>query len=519
MKTKNPDTNTSKFKIIWRIVLLLSFVFPLIINLKIIFGGTFPFWYDPARDMLLGLENLKKITLIGPPSGIPGIFYGPYWIWLISLAELISKDPRIVAFLIATVPYFTLFPYVLYKLSSVLTKRIALMVWLAFILTTSYSSRIWNPYPAPLIYLSYLALIISIDFNSFDKVNLVKILASGIVAGLLVNFHISFGIAILTSSFIYLTFEFLLNFKLYGKSLLNSLKNRLVVFILFSLGVFIVYLPFLVFESRHGFNQIKSLTFTLQQAIIHHSSVVGQIGLSKEQIIQNFLNRLDEIFRLPVSSYIILLLLSFASLIYIAIKKFKLKLDRNEVNFLSVLIINHLVVVYIFLTSKNPIWGYHFMGVDMIQLLLLGFLAKKLPIVNIGLFLGTVWIAWMSIIGFSKSFVTKITYSCFITEDKIVQTTYKDANHSHFNLFVYNPGIYTYDYDYLFQWEGKKYGYIPKTNRMVDPKQPAYLIMPKIDKPGIKEDFIDYRTPIKIYKTVKKWENADGTVILKRVKR
>jgi len=62
-------------------------------NLYAIISGNISFWYDPARDMLSAWDNLHKLTLIGSTSGIPGIFYGPYWIWLLSIPIFFSKDP------------------------------------------------------------------------------------------------------------------------------------------------------------------------------------------------------------------------------------------------------------------------------------------------------------------------------------------------------------------------------------------------------------------------------------------
>ena len=110
-----------------KIIFSLIFILPFLASLKDILTGIIPFWYDPARDFLLALENLKKPTLLGPPTGIPGIFYGPYWIWLISIGMIFSKNPRFIVFLIQTLPYFTIFPLVLYKLTKHLGEKVFLL--------------------------------------------------------------------------------------------------------------------------------------------------------------------------------------------------------------------------------------------------------------------------------------------------------------------------------------------------------------------------------------------------------
>src|SRR3989338_476175 len=106
----------------FRLILLFSFGFPLLLALSSVLTGSIPFWFDPGRDLMLASDNLHKLSLIGPPSGIPGFFYGPYWIWLLSLGMLFSRDPKIIAIIVLTIPYFVIFPFALYKLSQLLDK-------------------------------------------------------------------------------------------------------------------------------------------------------------------------------------------------------------------------------------------------------------------------------------------------------------------------------------------------------------------------------------------------------------
>src|SRR4051794_6663508 len=115
------------------IVFLILIAVPLGMAIFDLYYKTIPFWYDPARDFLLALDNQKKLSLIGEPSGIPGLFYGPYWIWLISLALYFSHDPRVVQFLILTLPYFVVFPLILWKLRSVFDTKIIIALWSLFI--------------------------------------------------------------------------------------------------------------------------------------------------------------------------------------------------------------------------------------------------------------------------------------------------------------------------------------------------------------------------------------------------
>lgn len=176
--------------------------------------------------MLLGLDNLQKPTLIGPPSGIPNEFYGPYWIWLISAALTISRDPRFVTFFVEAIPYFVIFPFVLYRFSKILKKEIVLMIFVVFTFSFNYKFFLWNPHLAPLFYLSFVYMLLKSDFISLKPLNIVWIGLSGFLLGLVMNFHLSFGLGLMVSSVFVFIIEFLVNIKQYKKNLLKNILTR-----------------------------------------------------------------------------------------------------------------------------------------------------------------------------------------------------------------------------------------------------------------------------------------------------
>ncbi len=164
--TLQPQKRSSRLRFIIPIqtaALILLVISPVIISLTDIWKGMIPFWYDPARDFLLALDHLNKPRLIGQETGIPGVFYGPFWIWFLSLGLLISKDPRFVATVVLTVPYFTLFPCVLYQLTKSYGKLVFLILWFLFIFSfRNYSTYLWNPHLAPLILLLNIYLLVQL---------------------------------------------------------------------------------------------------------------------------------------------------------------------------------------------------------------------------------------------------------------------------------------------------------------------------------------------------------------------
>src|SRR5258708_8759069 len=123
-------------------IFVFSILLTCVFSLREILSGSIAFWFDPARDLLSALNNLHKLTLIGPTSGIPGIFYGPYWIWLLSFAETISKDPRIIALVVQSVPYLIIFPIILWRYKELFGTPVTIGLWLLFMLSfNSYATQ------------------------------------------------------------------------------------------------------------------------------------------------------------------------------------------------------------------------------------------------------------------------------------------------------------------------------------------------------------------------------------------
>lgn len=502
---KKPRANPQKF--LKYLLVFFSIIFPIILSLQNILSDTMAFWFDPARDFLLALNNLKKPTLIGQPTGIPGLFYGPYWIWLISFGLLFSWDPRIVTVLILTIPYLTFFPYLLYRLRSKYEETDWCFLWLLFYFAFStYANSLWNLHPAPLILLFLIYLIINVDFSKLNKPNLIRLFILGVVSGLLINFHFSLGLAILFSTFIFLVMK-AVKFRFQIKSFFSFLA-----------GLLFSFSPFLLFEFRHGFNQIKTLVKTFTDAVFYNTSAVGQVGFSKDKITQVFFERFFKLINLQISYKILFYLLIILGL-YLFYKSIKREIyfTKSEGSFFLFLVLSGGSILALYLTSKNPVWEYHFIGVEVLFLLFLGLIIRKILLIR---FLFMIWVIILIIMNvyrvIAQPKASPYSLSSLQTKKYVVDTIYQDAGKKPFTIFAYSPSIYTYDYDYIFKWFAeKKYFYLPNREKIGD--QPVYLIIPKVEEP-IKEDFINYKTPSNIYKTDKAWDIDDGTTIIKRLK-
>lgn len=492
---------------------ILILAFPLLFALYNILQGGMAFWFDPARDFLLAVRNLEKPTLIGQPTGIPGLFYGPYWLWLISLGLLISKDPKIVTILILALPYIFLFPLLLYQFKKTFSNhKIWLILWLLFFVSYNcYFVSLWNPHLAPLLTLFYLYLFF--DLGKKKK----KIIFIGFIAGLITNFHFSFGLGIIFGTFLFFLLRFIRELARNIKKAKQLILNILLTYLSFAFGVLVPFIPFIIFELRHGFHQIQALFKTVTNALFYNTATVGVTGLDNSQKVKEIYQILLKLLSLNINEYILLLLIITLVIYFLRLLKTGvIRLSSEEKRLTAVTLTLFSSIVLFYFSSENPVWQYHFIGFEAFFLVLLGILLAKIKWLRIIISLWLVFLLADQMIGMINSYKDNpYLLSSLTTKKYIVDQIYKDSNHSPFVVFVHSPAIYTYDYDYLFYWLGNdKYSYLPERGLVAN--YPVYLIIPPTSE-GIKEDFINYKTPNDRFKTEKEWLIDDGTYIFKRL--
>lgn len=386
-------------------------------SLLVLANGTFPFWYDPARDLFSALASHQKISLIGPPSGIPGVYYGPYWIWILSIITFISLHPAVIIFFTLTLPYFILGPLILWKLKETLGLKTIFLFWGTFALFhEKYFTQLWNPHPAPLIFLGVIFFVTT--GSPF---------LTGLFASFLANFHMSFGIGIILATTLF-----------FGK------KWR------YFLGLALPFLPILIFETRHGFFQIKAIA----NAFFWHSYsdpiVLALQGLTLAQM-------MDELNNTALGFWWLI------PIIILEIIFFKRRFSSNLKRVVLYLIVCLTTILTIYFTAKNPVWSYHFIAVDLlVTLLVIIFICQT-----------KIWPVILSLFLFI-TFITKIHAAFYNPPDLLstnfsnryygVKEAFKDAAGQPFSYVAYTWPLLrtnTPDYDYLFLLAGKKEKTIP----------------------------------------------------------
>jgi hypothetical protein len=326
----------------------------------------------------------------------------------------------------------------------------------------------------------------------------------------------SFGVTQLFATTIFLLISLGI-FSYQSKLQKNRAVLRVVMTLLaFAAGFLLCSAPFILFEVRHDFRQIKAIIYVLTQSILYNSAVVGQLGLSKAEIWQEFLLIPSTILQLPRNALIPWWVFIIFMVGYLYGKR-QFHLSLLQKRLVVLLGLSTVIMLTVYLSSKNPIWKYHFIGAEIIILLFGGLLANKSRVLTLLLF---VWVVWISASTLVRTITVPATDPMSLptlnAKQFVVESIYKDAQNQPFAVYTYSSAIMTYDYDYLFAWLGNdKYSYLPSN----DPNfHLVYLVIPEATETLV-ASFTNDKTPSSQFETADQWKIANGTVVVKRVKK
>jgi 4-amino-4-deoxy-L-arabinose transferase-like glycosyltransferase len=125
-------------------------------------GDLLGFWYDQGRDALViwDLIYKGKLFLIGPTTGLAGIFRGPWYYWLITPFYWMGHGNPIypIIFLIfTTVVAIGVIYYLGYKIQNKATGILAAII-ASFSFYIVYASR-WLSNPTPMLLISLVMIV------------------------------------------------------------------------------------------------------------------------------------------------------------------------------------------------------------------------------------------------------------------------------------------------------------------------------------------------------------------------
>lgn len=202
---------------------------------------------DEGRDVLVVYEILHgNLTLLGPTASVGGFFLGPiYYYFMAPFLFFFNYNPVGPAVMVAIFGISTV--YLIYKVASEFFSKtaglIAAFLYSVSPLVISYSRSSWNPNLMP--FFSLLILYALYKANQKNKAWL--FLALGFLLGITMQLHyLATFLSVIVAAYI-----FVLRRPKYSQ----IMKKYSYILIGFLIG----WSPFIAFEARHGFLNIKSI--------------------------------------------------------------------------------------------------------------------------------------------------------------------------------------------------------------------------------------------------------------------
>lgn len=446
-------------------VILLGGLFLRVRNIQNSLG----FFYDQGRDALVIWDfwHKGKFFLVGPTTGIAGIFRGPFYYYLIAPFYLLGGGNPVwpsVFLSLTTILAVALMFYLVQKMQD-LTSGIFAAAIASFSFYMVTASR-WLSNPTPMLLLSMLLVWLMVLVTEGKR-----------WAWPLISFVAGVSLFHFGSSGEFFYFPALAIFFLWQRKNWPS-RNQFVLSILMFL---VTVSPLVLFDIRHD----GILRTNIAQFFVGDKSFKGVT----KYIFETRTNFYYDVFTNKIFHWrrrmeiIMLLIVGVGFLV-----NMKSYWENSKIKILLLLLFSPIIGLYFFQGNYGNIYDYYMTGYYMIFIALFG------------ITLGRIWKGNLTgkifVLFFFWSFLNMnldVTWSRindmmdgensvgFRNEKQALDWVYRDARGREFNVDVYVPPVIPYAYDYLFKWQGKSvYGYLPSEERLdllytiyeVDPPHP-----------------------------------------------
>lgn len=425
------------------------------------------FFYDQGRDakIIWDLWHHGRFFLIGPTTGIEGIFRGPWYYWLIAPWYLLGKgNPVWPAVFLGAISALAIWWG--YRLAAKIAGVRAGLIF-AILASLSYflilASR-WLSNPTPMLLISMFMVQCIFWVTEGKKW---AWLGMGVAYGLAMQF----GSA---AELFYLPVMLVLVLKQRRRLPWRWL-------ILAALAVGVAFLPQVIFDVRHQ--------GVLSSAVYRFLVTDNSFKLGFWQTVQVRLPFYAQVFFskiYPVQNS--WWWLGGLALIWGLIQSWK-KMDQR-LQLLLILALSPLVGMLFFQGNYGNVYDYYFTGYYLIFLLIAALLWNRLAQTALGKWvlvsLLTVFL-WQNLpldIGYLVSGVDGPETIALANQLGAIDWIYTDMAKQKFNVDVYVPPVIPHAYDYLFLWLGtNKYDQLPEVDQVpllytlyeVDPPHPERL--------------------------------------------
>lgn len=399
------------------------------------------FWFDQGRDALViwDLLHKGKMFLIGPTTGIEGIFLGPFYYYLIAPFYLLSRgNPAVPALFLGLLNVGAV--YVIYLLGvRFFDKKTGLIA--AFLYGFSnqfvnYNRWLANPTPLPIFAVGSLLLLLNIIHAAISWWTWPLL---GLLLGLSLQIEAASAIFFLPATALILF--------LFRKSVKWNHKWVISGLLIFGLTL----LPQIVFNFRHQnilFNSFKTF-------LVSDRSFRPEVTNLYAQRLSFYRETFTKILAIQPRAKDLFLVVSIMLLI-ISWRR----LPQKTVATLLIWWATPVLALMFYHGNKGYIWEYYFTGVYPALVLLI---AGSWSTISHHF----TWGRWM-VAGLLCLFIVEnikphlsiygrklAAYISLTSIVKAVDWIYTDSANQPFNTDVYVPPVIPYAYDYVFKWRGE----------------------------------------------------------------
>lgn len=454
------------------LLVLLSFAF--LLRSKMFFYGDFYYLVDQSRDLLLAQSLVldHKLTLIGPRTGIGGIFHGPLWIYMIAPFFAIANGN----------PFWTLVPlFMLVSLSIVAVgffvgaRLYNKWVGLLFALLLAISAPLVQTVPfttnaqvTPLIFLFYLFSIIQ-----FLRGKEIYFIFALFFTGLGFQFESAFAVLWIPLTLLAIMF----------RKKIPHVKN-----IVFGICAFFFAVgTFILFDVRHQFLMTSAaikLFFTPTKPLPGYEQYADIAFRFNDRVISLWNSLFTPLFLKETATTYLLLLIIVLGIGFLVKKliSHKKKLTMIDKEYLFILL-SPLVIYGIYIIYPLPLWEHYLLPISILSVFVLALSIYRLFVQGTGF---KILIGVFLLLTTTPAFIwTKATYldspsyiqasdGSYKNQREVATWVLNDANNKEYGYFVYTTGILTYNMDYLLSWLSRENNVIKPSNLK---HQTTYLIM------------------------------------------
>lgn len=429
------------------------------------------FYYDQGRDALVIWDLLHngKMFLIGPTTGIAGVFRGPWYYWLITPFYWLGKGNPIypsVFLSFTTVVAIGIVYYLGYKIQGRITGLLAAVI-ASFSFYIVYASK-WLSNPTPMILLSTILVLAMIKVTEGKK-----------WGWPIISFCFGLSLFNFGSSGELFYFPAILIFVIWQKKNWPDLKNLLLSIFLFV----ITFAPLVLFDLKHQ----GILRGNFYQSFISEKS----FALPTKFLLENRMNFYYDTFTKLLFDYRgwkeKTILAVVAVWFLVSLPKY---VKNKGVSILILVLAAPIIGLYFYRGNYTVLYDYYLSGYYLIFVLLFAIVLGDIWRFKIG----KIFVLYFIYLFLNANILlilprlsdrsTSPESIALINQEEAIAWVYSSASNRNFNVDVYVPPVIPYAYDYLFKWLGTaKYHKLPDESRVpllytlyeVDPPHPERL--------------------------------------------